>query len=171
MHVCRGNKGAREDLAVVSLLAMRTLVGPCSTVLQRVCQVSVGTATTQSFHMHMRRWTDQESRHKERPCTLDHRTRAATRLRWYRRRQPPTRPGPPSARRSPSAASPSISTAGHDAYRVFPATRMRRMQAPQEKRRECRECCLLVLNLVSSTLPCIRQPRPRLRVLDVCGFV
>ena len=24
------------------------------------------------------------------------------------------------------------------------------------------ECCLLVLNLVSSTLPCIRQPRPRL---------
>jgi hypothetical protein len=26
-----------------------------------------------------------------------------------------------------------------------------------------RECCLLVLNLVSSTLPCIRQPRPRLR--------
>jgi hypothetical protein len=34
-----------------------------------------------------------------------------------------------------------------------------------------RECCLLVLNLVSSTLPCIRQPRPRLRVLDVCGFV
>ena len=34
-----------------------------------------------------------------------------------------------------------------------------------------RECCLLVLNLVSSTLPCIRQPEPRLRVLDVCGFV
>ena len=34
-----------------------------------------------------------------------------------------------------------------------------------------RECCLLVLNLVSSTLPCIRRPRPRLRVLDVCGFV
>ena len=32
-------------------------------------------------------------------------------------------------------------------------------------------CCLLVLNLVSSTLPCIRQPRPRLRVLDVCGSV
>ena len=32
-------------------------------------------------------------------------------------------------------------------------------------------CCLLVLNLVSSTLPCIRQPRPRLRVLDICGFV
>ena len=25
-----------------------------------------------------------------------------------------------------------------------------------------RECCLLVLNLVSSTLSCIRQPRPRL---------
>jgi hypothetical protein len=25
-----------------------------------------------------------------------------------------------------------------------------------------RECCLLVLNLVSSTLPCIRRPRPRL---------
>ena len=37
-----------------------------------------------------------------------------------------------------------------------------------------RECCLLVLNLVlqvSSTLPCIRQPGPRLRVLDVRGFV
>ena len=34
-----------------------------------------------------------------------------------------------------------------------------------------RECCLLVLSLVSSTLPCIRQPRPRLRVLDICGFV
>ena len=33
-----------------------------------------------------------------------------------------------------------------------------------------RVCCLLVLNLVSSTLPCIRRPRPRLRVLDVCGF-
>jgi hypothetical protein len=27
-----------------------------------------------------------------------------------------------------------------------------------------RECCLLVLNLVSSTLPCIRRPRPRLSV-------
>jgi hypothetical protein len=24
----------------------------------------------------------------------------------------------------------------------------------------CEECCLLVLNLVSSTLPCIRQPGP-----------
>jgi hypothetical protein len=34
-----------------------------------------------------------------------------------------------------------------------------------------RVCCLLVLNLVSSTLPCIRQPGPRLRVLGVCGFV
>jgi hypothetical protein len=34
-----------------------------------------------------------------------------------------------------------------------------------------RVCCLLVLNLVSSTLSCIRQPRPRLLVLDVCGFV
>ena len=34
-----------------------------------------------------------------------------------------------------------------------------------------RVCRLLVLNLVSSTLPCIRRPRPRLRVLDVCGFV
>ena len=33
------------------------------------------------------------------------------------------------------------------------------------------ECCLLVLNLVSSTLSCIRQPRLRLRVLDICGFV
>jgi hypothetical protein len=26
-----------------------------------------------------------------------------------------------------------------------------------------RECCLLVLNLVSSTLPCIRRPRPHAR--------
>ena len=34
-----------------------------------------------------------------------------------------------------------------------------------------RECCLLVLNLVSSTLSWIRRPRPRLLVLDVCGFV
>jgi hypothetical protein len=33
------------------------------------------------------------------------------------------------------------------------------------------ECCLLVLNLVSSTLPCIRQLGPRLRVLGVCDFV
>ena len=31
--------------------------------------------------------------------------------------------------------------------------------------------CLLVLNLVSSTLSCIRQTRQQLRVLDVCGFV
>ena len=29
--------------------------------------------------------------------------------------------------------------------------------------RQERECCLLVLNLVSSTLPCIRRPRPRLK--------
>ena len=28
-----------------------------------------------------------------------------------------------------------------------------------------RVCCLLVLNLVSSTLSCIRQPRPRLRLV------
>ena len=34
-----------------------------------------------------------------------------------------------------------------------------------------RVCCLLVLNLVSSTLPCIRQPGQRLRVLGVCDFV
>ena len=34
-----------------------------------------------------------------------------------------------------------------------------------------RVCCLLVLNLVSCTLPCIRQPGPRLRVLGVCDFV
>ena len=41
------------------------------------------------------------------PCdagvgTLDHHKKAATRLRWRRRRQPITRPGPPPARRSPS---------------------------------------------------------------------
>ena len=28
----------------------------------------------------------------------------------------------------------------------------------------CEECCLLVLKLVSSTLSCIRQPRPRCSV-------
>ncbi len=28
-----------------------------------------------------------------------------------------------------------------------------------------RVCCLLVLNLVSSTLPCIRQPGPRLIII------
>ena len=43
---------------------------------------------------------------------------------------------------------------------------VRKKGRPQE-----RVCCLLVLNLVSSTLSCIRRPRPRLRVLDVCGFV
>jgi len=32
-----------------------------------------------------------------------------------------------------------------------------------------RVCCLLVLDLVSSTPPCIRQPGPRVRVLGVCG--
>jgi hypothetical protein len=32
-------------------------------------------------------------------------------------------------------------------------------------------CCLLVLNLVSSTPPCIRQLGPRIRVLGVCDFV
>jgi len=44
-------------------------------------------------------------------------------------------------------------------------------QDPVAQRPIERVCCLLVLNLVSSTLSCIRQPRPRLRVLDVCGFV
>ena len=34
--------------------------------------------------------------------------------------------------------------------------------------RRLRECCLLVLNLVSSTLPCIRQPR--LRLVEGCRF-
>ena len=29
-----------------------------------------------------------------------------------------------------------------------------------------RVCCLLVLNLVSSTLSCIRQPRPRIFVFN-----
>jgi hypothetical protein len=32
-----------------------------------------------------------------------------------------------------------------------------------------RVCCLLVLNLVSSTLPCIRRPRPRLTFIGVTG--
>jgi hypothetical protein len=35
--------------------------------------------------------------------TLDHRTKAATRLRWHSRRHPSSRSGPPSARRSPSS--------------------------------------------------------------------
>jgi hypothetical protein len=39
--------------------------------------------------------------------------------------------------------------------------------ATQERRE--RVCCLLVLNLVSSTLLCICRPRPRLRVLDKCS--
>jgi len=34
------------------------------------------------------------------------------------------------------------------------------------RHRQC-VCCLLVLNLVSSTLPCIRQPRPRLVLFQV----
>ena len=38
-------------------------------------------------------------------------------------------------------------------------------QGPYAERE--RECCLLVLNLVSSTLPCIRQPGPP--VLRVCA--
>jgi hypothetical protein len=50
-----------------------------------------------------------------------------------------------------------------------PRSRPRANRGRAEQRE--RECCLLVLNLVSSTLPCIRQPRPRLRVLDDCGFV
>ncbi len=53
----------------------------------------------------------------------------------------------------------------HSSSPARPLTR-RGSAAPGE-----RECCLLVLNLVSFTLPCIRRPRPRLRVLDVCGFV
>jgi hypothetical protein len=42
------------------------------------------------------------------------------------------------------------------------------MPPPTKKARQPlkRECCLLVLNLVSSTLPCIRQPRPRRRVVS-----
>jgi hypothetical protein len=46
----------------------------------------------------------------------------------------------------------------------------RLLPGPPTFKRE-RVCCLLVLNLVSSTLSCIRRPRPRLLVLDVCGFV
>jgi hypothetical protein len=34
-----------------------------------------------------------------------------------------------------------------------------------------RVCCLLVLNIVSSTPPCIRQPGMRIRVLGVCDRV
>ena len=33
-------------------------------------------------------------------------------------------------------------------------------QPEKYRHRQPRECCLLVLNLVSSTFPCIRQPRP-----------
>ena len=32
---------------------------------------------------------------------------------------------------------------------------------------DSRVCCLLVLNLVSSTLPCIRRPRPRLALANL----
>jgi len=42
LHAHNGNKGALEDLAVVSLFAMRTLLGDqgsCDTVLQQVCHV------------------------------------------------------------------------------------------------------------------------------------
>ncbi len=42
-----------------------------------------------------------------------------------------------------------------------PSTRRKRKKAAYKREREC---CLLVLNLVSSTLPCIRQPRPRRRL-------
>ena len=56
-------------LVHVLLHSLVFLAGPWATVLQRDCQVSAGIATTQSFHTHMRRWSDQESRHKERPCT------------------------------------------------------------------------------------------------------
>jgi len=65
---------------------------------------------------------------------------------------------------------------GHDIYGEGGSSGRGRRQgkepvsAWQAAEREC-VCCLLVLNLVSSTLPCIRQPGPRLRVLDVCGFV
>ena len=55
---------------------------------------------------------------------------------------------------------------GHDRADTFIS-----VQPKNSHRRGERVCCLLVLNLVSSTLSCIRQPRPRLRVLDVCGFV
>jgi hypothetical protein len=41
--------------------------------------------------------------------------------------------------------------------------RSRILLPPASVTRE-RVCCLLVLNLVSSTLSCIRQPRPRLLV-------
>jgi hypothetical protein len=56
-HARNGNKGTREDLTVVSLLAMRTLAAPFTTVLQRVSHVSAGTETTQSFHTHMQMGT------------------------------------------------------------------------------------------------------------------
>ena len=61
--------------------------------------------------------------------------------------------------------SPSALPSHGSVRRAFP-----RIQGALQDLRE-RECCLLVLNLVSSTLSCIRRLRPRLLVLDVCGFV
>jgi hypothetical protein len=71
MHAHNGNKGALDDLAVVSLLVMRTLradPGPCDTVLRRFFQCELA-QQPQSPSTRTCRWADQESRHKERPCT------------------------------------------------------------------------------------------------------
>jgi hypothetical protein len=58
-------------------------------------------------------------------------------------------------------------------YREREFIRLRVFHAEEQHRVALRErvCCLLVLNLVSSTPPCIRQPGPRIRVLGVCDFV
>ena len=49
---------------------------------------------------------------------------------------------------------------GYEKNQIFAKTKI---SYPRVKR----ECCLLVLNLVSSTLSCIRQPRPRLEPLSL----
>ena len=90
---------------------------------------------------------------------------------------------PANARPSPRVAGrpqPSIHAAGGEespppGRRLRPASVLRAEATTRPTARLSqsleRESCLLVLSLVSSTLPCIRQPRLRLRVLGICGFV
>jgi hypothetical protein len=91
--------------------------------------------------------------------------------------RPPTvlqRAPPPraAANETPRTATATIAEVRRVAQQATAAPSPAHQNSPEESRQLGeRECCLLVLNLVSSTLPCIRRPRPRLRVLDVCGFV